>query len=247
MVFRFKRPYAPLLLQLDATEAPIVPRHVYQGSDPQANPANAAPIGTGAFKLASYKKGAEIRLVRNGAYFKPLPHLDEVVMRIIPDLGKQVLALESGEVDFLWGVPGPHQGRLAADARVRTAQTSYHPGGSNCIMTVSFNLDRPVLKDVRVRRAVAHGARPRGVPAPGDLQRGQGGGRADLERDRVGARVRAQAAGPRPGRGRAAPRRRGMEEGARRRPGGARGRGDPRRTRLTIDFLHFPAFANTAS
>ena len=65
VVFRFKQPYAPLLLQLDATEAPIVPRHVYQGSDPQANPANAGPVGTGPFKFASYKKGAEIRLVRN--------------------------------------------------------------------------------------------------------------------------------------------------------------------------------------
>src|SRR5262245_31779210 len=30
VVFRFKQPYAPLLFQLDATEAPIVARHVYQ-------------------------------------------------------------------------------------------------------------------------------------------------------------------------------------------------------------------------
>jgi len=148
VVFRFKQPYAPLLQQLDATEAPIVARHVYQGSDPQTNPANTSPIGTGPFKFVAYRKGAEIRLARNPSYFKRgAPYLDEIVMRIIPDAGTQLLALENGEVDFLWGVPGPQQSRLQADSRFRMAQTSYHPGGSNCIMTVSFNLDRPILKD----------------------------------------------------------------------------------------------------
>lgn len=108
VVFRFKQPYAPLLLQLDATEAPIVARHVYRGSDPQTSQANVKPVGTGPFRFVSYTKGSEIRLARNPAYFKGgLPHLDELVMRIIPDASIQVLALENGEVDFLWGVPGP--------------------------------------------------------------------------------------------------------------------------------------------
>ena len=86
VIFRFKQPYAPLLQQLDATEAPIVAKHLYQGSDPQTNPANASPVGTGPFKFVAYKKGAEIRLARNAAYFKRgLPYLDEIVMRVIPD------------------------------------------------------------------------------------------------------------------------------------------------------------------
>ena len=60
VVFRFKQPYAPLLAQLDATEAPILARHVYQGSDPQTNPANVTPIGTGPFRFVSYARGTEI-------------------------------------------------------------------------------------------------------------------------------------------------------------------------------------------
>ena len=55
VVFRFKQPYAPLLMQLDATEAPIIPKHVYQGSDPQTYPANTQPIGTGPFRFTSYR------------------------------------------------------------------------------------------------------------------------------------------------------------------------------------------------
>jgi peptide/nickel transport system substrate-binding protein len=156
VVFRFAHSYAPFLQQLDATEAPLLPRHIYQGTDPQTNPANVHPIGTGPFQFVSYKKGAEIRLARHPAYFKKaLPYLDEVVIRVIPEATIQVLALENGEVDFLWGVPGPHQRRLRRDPRVRLAQTAFNPGGSNCTMTVSFNLERPLLQEPRLRQAIA--------------------------------------------------------------------------------------------
>ncbi len=244
VVFRFKQPYAPLLMQLDATEAPVLPRHVYQGRDPQTNAANTSPIGTGPFKFVSYRKGAEIRLTLNPTYFKRgLPYLDEVVMRIIPDAGTQVLALENGEVDFLWGVPGPHQSRLKADPRVRMAQTSYHPGGSNCIMTVSFNLDRPLLREVRVRRAVASAldreaflrqvlfgeGKVATAPISSEIAWAHARGLALPAFDRAEAERLLDAAGWKKER-----------DGPRRARGVA---GVPDGTRLTIDFVHFPTFA----
>lgn len=153
--FRFAKPYAPLLLQLDVTEAPILPKHLYAGTDVQKNPANAKPVGTGPFKLASYKPDAEVRLTANRAYFqKDQPYLDEVVLRIIPQKGNQVVALESGEVQWLFGVPGPDLPRLKDAGTFGFLPTPINPGGSNCIMTVSFNLDRPMFTDVRVRRAL---------------------------------------------------------------------------------------------
>jgi len=153
--FRFSRPYAPLLLQLDVTEAPILPKHLYEGTDVQKNPVNSKPIGTGPFTLESYTPDSELRFAANEDYFKPdLPYLDEVVMRIIPDKGNQVVALEAGEVDFLFGTPGPDLPRLKESGDVEFLTTQRNPGGSNCIMTVSFNLDKPIFQDVRVRRAV---------------------------------------------------------------------------------------------
>ena len=156
--FRFSEPYAPLMQQLDVTEAPILPAHIFEGTDPQENPANQRPVGTGPFMFSSYSPDEELVLVRNPDYFEPgLPKLDEVVMRVIPDAGSQVIALEAGEVDWLWGVPGPDLARLSGDDRFGTLKTLVNPGGANRIMTVSFNLDRPALADARVRRAIAHG------------------------------------------------------------------------------------------
>jgi peptide/nickel transport system substrate-binding protein len=244
VVFRFKQPYAPLLLQLDATEAPIVARHIYQGTDPQTNPANANPVGTGPFRFVSYKKGAEIRLARNPSYFKRgLPYLDDLVMRIIPDASVQVLALENGEVDFLWGVPGPYQGRFKADRRVRMAQTGYNPGGSNCIMTLSFNLDRPLLQESRTRRAIGHAldrepfvsqilfgeGQAATAPISSGIAWAHASGLALPRFDRAAAEKLLDAAGwrrhgpgPRIARGVA-----GVSDGA----------------RLSADVLYFPAFA----
>ncbi len=244
VIFRFKQAYASLLYQLDATEAPIIARHVYQGTDPQTNAANSNPIGTGPFKFISYTKGTEVRLARNPAYFKPgLPHLDGLVMRIIPDLSVQVLALENGEVDFLWELPGPQQSRTKGDPRFRTARTGYHPGGSNCIMTMSFNLERPVLKEHRVRQAVAHAIDRQTFLS--QILFGDG----KVAAAPISSEIPwAHAAGlnmPKPDRGEAEKlldgvgwKREGEEpRTARGVPGVADG------TRLSIDFLHFPTFA----
>ncbi len=44
--FRLKRPYPALLQQLDVTEAPILPRHVYGEGEIEKNPANLKPVGS---------------------------------------------------------------------------------------------------------------------------------------------------------------------------------------------------------
>ena len=154
--FRFRRPYAPLLQQLDVEEAPIMPKHVFAGTDPLRNPANIAPVGTGPFRFVSYRSGAEIRYAANADYFLGPPQISEIVLRIIPDPGTQVIALEAGEVDWLFGVPGPERARLRRDPRFRVMQTPGYSGGSNCITTIGFNLDRPMARDIRFRRGIAH-------------------------------------------------------------------------------------------
>lgn len=154
--FHFRRPYAPFLKQLDVEEAPIMPKHLFAGSDPLRNPANVAPVGTGPFRFAAYDAGREIRYAANDRYYRGAPAIRQVIMRIIPDAGVQVLALEKGEVDWLFGVPGPERDRVRNDPRFRLLQTRGVSGSSNCVSTVGFNLDKPAFRDVRFRRAIAH-------------------------------------------------------------------------------------------
>ncbi len=155
VVFDFAEPYGPLLLQLDVTEAPIVAKHIYEGTDPLEAPANLEPVGTGPFKFVSYTPESEIRFAANDDYFRGRPALDEIVQRIFPDSASSVIALERGEVQWLWGVPGPDQERLSSDESIEFLRTNRNPGGANCIMTVGFNLENPILADRNVRLAIA--------------------------------------------------------------------------------------------
>ena len=158
VVFNFTQPYAALLQRLNSTEAPILPKHIYEGvDDVQTAAANLAPVGTGPFMLESYDIDNEITLVRNDGYFKEgLPYLDRVVFRVIPDQNTQVLALEEGEVDYIWRVPGGEVERLSGDDSIALHNVNSGPGGGFCIPTLTFNSDREVFSDLRVRQAIAH-------------------------------------------------------------------------------------------
>ena len=157
VVFKLKKPYGALLQLLNVTEAPILPKHLYQGSDPLTHPANIKPVGTGPFKLESYRTDQQVAMVRNPDYFKPgLPYLDRLVFRIVPDGTAQTLALLAGEADYLGLVNAADVDRMRARNDLVLAQTAFGTGGGNCINTLGFNLDRKPLADLRVRQAVAH-------------------------------------------------------------------------------------------
>jgi peptide/nickel transport system substrate-binding protein len=156
VVFRLKKPYGALLQLLNVTEAPILPRHIYQGGDPLTHPANIKPVGTGPFKLESYRTDQQVVMVRNPDYFKPgLPYLDRLVFRVVPDSSAQTVALLAGEADYLALVNAVDVERLRARADLKLAQTAFGTGGGNCIDTLSFNLDKKPLADLRVRQAIA--------------------------------------------------------------------------------------------
>jgi peptide/nickel transport system substrate-binding protein len=156
VVFRLKRPYPALLQQLDVTEAPILPKHVFAGTDPNTNTANLNPIGSGPFKLDSYRRDDQAVLIRNPEYFKPgLPRIDRLAFRVIPDERTATLAIAKGEIDYLRDISGPDLVSLRQNPDIVLDQVTSGPGGGNCIMTVGFNLERKILADVRVRRAFA--------------------------------------------------------------------------------------------
>ena len=157
VVFKLRKPYAALLQLINVTEAPILPKHIYQGGDPLTHPANIKPVGTGPFKFESYRTDQQVVMVRNPDYFKAgLPYLDRLVIRVVPDSNAQTVALLAGEADYLPLVNASDVQRLRALPELTVVQTAFGTGGGNCINTLGFNLDRKALADVRVRQAIAH-------------------------------------------------------------------------------------------
>ena len=102
--FTLKHPFGPLMTSLEVGSGPIMPKHIYEGSEFKTNPANAKPIGTGPFKFKEWVKGSYIHLVRNDEFHeKGQPYLDEIYYHIIPDGAARAIAYETGKIDVLPG------------------------------------------------------------------------------------------------------------------------------------------------
>ncbi len=104
VIFKLKQPFGPFIGLFEVGTMPMVPRHIYAGTDFKNNPANNHPIGTGPFKFKEWRKGSHIHLVKNEAYWETgLPHLDEIFWHVIPDAAARSTAFETGTVDILPG------------------------------------------------------------------------------------------------------------------------------------------------
>ena len=84
--FRLPRPFGPFLGLFEVGTMPMVPRHIYEGTDYLNNPANNTPIGTGPYKFKEWRRGSYIQLVRNEQYHEAgLPSVDTLYFHVIPD------------------------------------------------------------------------------------------------------------------------------------------------------------------
>lgn len=103
VVIRLKQAFAPFLTVLNPTDAAILPKHLYQGTDILKNPYNLQPVGTGPFKFQEFVRGDRVVVVRNPDYFEPsLPYVDRIIFKIIPDVNSRSVALQTGEVDYIF-------------------------------------------------------------------------------------------------------------------------------------------------
>jgi len=156
-IIRLSRPAPYLLAALGSPESQIVPRHIYEGKDFLSNPAGNAPIGTGPFRFAEWRRGEFIRLERNPHYWAPdEPRLDGIIYKLVSDPAAAAAALETGEVHLVTST----QIALNDIKRLKALpgiQLHDRPVDFTAGLAVfEFNLDRPALRDVRVRRAFAH-------------------------------------------------------------------------------------------
>ncbi len=156
VVLHLSKPAPYLLKALAPAETPIVPRHIYEGTDAASNPNGNAPIGTGPFRFKEWSRGNYIAYERNPDYWnKDQPKVNQLIVKFIPDASGRSIALESGGVDFGYRTPVSLSDveRLKANPNLKfdTNGANY----SHNVTRLEFNLDNEYFKDKRVREAVA--------------------------------------------------------------------------------------------
>lgn len=148
--FTLSAPYAPLLRYLDGSQAGgIVSKRAVErmGAEYASN-----PIGTGAYRFVSWQRNSRIVLEANSASWRGRPGLNQIIFSIVPDNTTRAAAVESGDVDLIHSPLSPQDvRRLRTVARVSVTQMT---GLGHTYLNI--NQADPILRDVRVRRAIAY-------------------------------------------------------------------------------------------
>ena len=111
---------------------------------------NREPVGTGPFRVVA-RTPDTVELAAFDRFFRGRPRLDRVVLREIPDATVRALELRKGSAQLVVNaLPADVVPLFERDPRFAVAKKP----GSNYVY-LGLNLEDPVLRDVRVRRALA--------------------------------------------------------------------------------------------
>ena len=143
----------PSALEYLSSPVMIHPHQHYRAVGPKGM--NEKPIGSGPYRVVQHVLGKSISLERNPDYFGPRAKIARVEIRIVPDRQTQVAEMLSGGLDLIMHVPPDQAEQLKSMPNLQVV------GGET--MRIAFlqmnTLDdtpAPMLKDVRVRRAINH-------------------------------------------------------------------------------------------
>ena len=142
VVFSLREPFAPILTNLNI---PILRR----GAGPQAA---RNPTGTGPFRMIRYRKDEDLLLARFEHHFAGPSGVKNLRLRIIPSETARLLELLKGSVDMVVNDLTPDQFARVRNTPGFAVETT--PGRNYVYM--AFNMQDPVVSDLRVRRAIAH-------------------------------------------------------------------------------------------
>jgi peptide/nickel transport system substrate-binding protein len=108
-------------------------------------------VGTGAFKLASYKPGEEMTFERNDDYWGEKAKVKTVQVKFFSESSQLLNALKNGEVDLNVNELGPAE-RTEIEG-VDTVETFKGPGARTRYLVI--DVTKPPFDDVKVRQAIA--------------------------------------------------------------------------------------------
>ncbi len=157
VVFTLKQPFPAFLMAFETASAPMLPRHLLEGSDYQKVGAEQPPIGTGPFRFSEWVRGSHIHLTANEDYYREgQPKLREIYYRVIPDAASRSVSLEQGDAQLTqWQDIEPFDvARLAALPHLEMTTEGYEYFSP--MLWIELNCRRPPMSDKRFRQALMH-------------------------------------------------------------------------------------------
>jgi peptide/nickel transport system substrate-binding protein len=147
----------PAALEYLAGPVVIHPAKYYAEVGPKGQ--NTKPVGSGPYRVSNYVPGKSITLEKNPNYFKDSPKgaakINKVEIRFIPDRQTQMAEMLSGNGDLIMYVP-----KDQADQAAKVPSLQVVSGETMRIAFMQLNTlantPTPALKDLRVRKAIAH-------------------------------------------------------------------------------------------
>jgi peptide/nickel transport system substrate-binding protein len=144
LVIHLKHPDAGLLFNMSDGLFGVVPRGA--GKD-----FGMHPVGTGPFRFVSEVQDKEVIVARNDHYWAGAPKINGVRFTVVPDTITSALELRKGSADLASNVltlDMIHTLEQAPNIKVES-------GPSSVVIYSNFNVNDPVLRDRRVRQAIA--------------------------------------------------------------------------------------------
>ena len=136
---------------------PILPEHILKTVAPGAIRESAfsrSPVGSGPFTFRllqaadNVSRHKVVHLAANPAYYAGAPKLDRFEIHAYPDEASLLKALRSGELSGASGLSP------TVAPSIDTARYKLTPQALNSGVYLLFNMNNPVLKDVKVRKAL---------------------------------------------------------------------------------------------
>ena len=108
-------------------------------------------VGSGPYKLVSWKPGVEIVMERNEDYWGPKASSKKVIYRIIPEDSTRQMLLEKGEIDIMWLTPAKDYAPLSKKSNLKVL-------GKPSIRTTYIDMNRtqPPFDNPLVRKALCY-------------------------------------------------------------------------------------------
>ncbi len=145
VIFRMKEPFSTLLWNLSDGAMGIVP----YGSLTEMT---THPIGSGPFRFVSAEQDKEVVIERNDDYWGDKARVSRVRFAVVPDTTTRALELRKGSADIA-------SNALTSDmvlALEKQPNLVVQRAPGTVLGYMAFNLRDPILRDVRVRQAIAY-------------------------------------------------------------------------------------------